>query len=160
MKKYLNLVRHIAWSFHRTTGIDWEELFGEASLAYCEALQSYHSEKSRESTWIFHCVRNRLITFCKEEAKNECLPGVRNWNGTTIPTPDYEFFEDRFDGLNLSEDVKWIIRMVLRNPQRYAINSRKAMGIIGRDLRNRKGWTYHRIWNGMKNLRVELNEIS
>ena len=161
MKKYLNLVRHIAWSFHKTTGIDWEELFGEASLAYCEALQSYQPKKSEESTWIFNCVENKLINFCKVEWRNKNPEGIGRWIETTIPTPNYEFFEDRFGGLNLSEDVKWIIRMILRNPQRYYnVNAFRALGIITRDLRDKKKWQYKRIWAGMTNLRLELNEIS
>ena len=160
MKKYLNLIRYIAWSFHRTTGIDWEELFGEACLAYCEALQSYQPKKSEESTWIFNCVENKLINFCKMEWKHKNPVGIEGWIETTIPIPDYEFFEDRFSELNLSEDVKWIIRMILRNPQRYNVTAFKTIGIITRDLRDKKKWQYKRIWAGMTNLRLELNEIS
>ena len=160
MKDYLNLIRQIAWSFHKTTGIEWDELFGEASLAYCEALRSYQPKKSKESTWIFNCIENRLINFCKMEWKHKNPVGVEKWVETTVPTPDYEFFVDRFSEFNLSVDVKWIIRMVLRNPQRYNQIAFKTIGVITTDLRDKKKWQYERIWAGMRNLRVELSEIS
>lgn len=156
MKKYLNLVRQITWSFHRTTRIDWEELFGEACLAYCEALQSYQPEKSRESTWIFTCIETRLINFCKMERQHKNPVGIEDWCSINSSTPSYEFFEEQFS-IFLSDDVQWIIRMVLRTQERYISNGVRTVGKIRRDLRKKRKWNYDRIDKAMKDLKSELN---
>jgi hypothetical protein len=68
-KNHLNLIRKIAWSFYNTTGIDWQELFSEASLAYCEALKNYDPKKGRISTYLWNCIKSHLLNFIKEERK-------------------------------------------------------------------------------------------
>lgn len=152
MESYLNLIRGIAWSFHHTSGIAWEDLFGEAILAYFEAMESFNPDKSKESTWIWYCVRNHLINFCKKESRHNNIPRVDelDWNRISY-TPNYEFF--------IHEDIKWIIRMVLRNQERYLdLGSRQMLGQIRRDLREKRKWKHQRIWDAMRNLKLELNQ--
>lgn len=66
--KDLNLIRKVAWTFTKKTGMDYDELFGEASLAYSEAIHTY--DPTRGAKFITHaytCMRNHLINFCKKE---------------------------------------------------------------------------------------------
>jgi len=60
MKQYLNLIRQITWSFYYKTGMEREELFSEACLAYCEAMSTYAPAKSKESTWITIRIKQHL----------------------------------------------------------------------------------------------------
>lgn len=45
-----NLIRKISWSFHYTTGVDYNELYAEASLAYCEAMNDWSPERGTKFT--------------------------------------------------------------------------------------------------------------
>jgi RNA polymerase sigma factor (sigma-70 family) len=152
MEKHINLIRHVAWSFHKTTGIKWQDLFSEACLAYCECLRSYNPAKGAQTTWAVHAMRNALINFCKKEKRNLILEGIDDWYVVTF-TPVYEFFEE---SKNLSADTQAIIRMVRENPIRYSGAPRKVRGKIKTDLREVQQWKWTRIWDAMSNLKEEL----
>jgi DNA-directed RNA polymerase specialized sigma24 family protein len=157
MTSYINLIRKITWTFYHTSGIEWEELFSEACLAYYEALSTYDSaKKSKESSWIYLHVKNHLINFCKKECRNRNLINIEDWYFLKSKDPDYEFFKTL---PKVSQDVKLIIEMVLNNPSRYnssEFNDRKSIGFIRHDLREKLNWKFARINNGMRSLRSEL----
>lgn len=165
MTKYINLIRKITWSFHRTTGIEWNELFSEACLAYCEAANSFDDSKtSKESSWMFSCIQNQLTNFCKIEQRNNKASNtleypVREWMNPSSPeNPTYEFYFDD-PTLALSNDVQLIIKMARKNPTRYnriGLTNRTAIGNIRKDLRGKKNWTFPRINKAMQDLRLEL----
>jgi len=155
--KNLNLIRKIAWSFAKTTGLEFDELFSEASLAYVESLRSYNPEKARLSTWAVKIMTNRLITFCMNQDIFVNLP---------------EFFEDIFPGqsnteeeylfkdwiLCLPQDLQLICKIVLETPEEVLAESPKASrGKIIEKLRSLK-WSWPRIWNGIRNIKIALNE--
>ena len=154
----INLARNLAWSFHHISGIDWEELFSEACVAYCEAIQSHKKDQSKETTWIYHCVRSRLISFCKQEMRYQSFETSKfDWY-YNLENPDYEFFENKFE--DVSYDVQWILRMIFQNPTRYYIlPARKMVGLVRQDLRDKLHWKYKRIWKGMRSLRLELSQL-
>ena len=162
MTKYLNLIRKVTWSFHQTTGIEWNELFSEASLAYCESLQSYDPSKQiKESSWIYICVQNQLKNFCKNELRNYSIEHIGFWN-EAWEVPEYEYYEtDRFK--NLSKDTRAIISMVLKNPEDYATpggTSKAVFGILRHNLNHIKGWNWSRVDKSLKVLRLELMTVS
>jgi len=156
MKDYLNLIRETAWSFHRTTGVNWDDLFGEACVAYCQAINA-HENGTAKSTLIFSCIRNRLANFCRSELRNKYIRDI-DWYESSEPEQDFEFFETSIHD-KLSKDSKSIVNMILKNPRRYALPPRKALGKIRYNLRNRKKWNTVRINRGMKKLRKELTEL-
>lgn len=150
--EHINLVRSLAWSFHRSTGINWKELFSEACLAYCEVIKLHNPKKGAQTTWLYRCIQSRLINFCKQEQKYKTPQGVEDWYTTS-----FEVFEELFySDAPLSENTKEIIEMVLQDPLRYALPPRKAIGKIRTDLREQKKWPWPRVWESMKNLRIEL----
>lgn len=164
MKGYINLIRKAAWSFHQTTGIEWDELFSEASLAYCEAIQSYDPKKgnAKESSWIYTCIENKLKSFIALELRTKNIDEfIKDWATTTEQSPEYEFYApDRFK--DLSQDVRSIVYMVLKNPQDYIIQGnppKSVFGLLRRDLNSIKGWTWPRVDKGLAALRLELMNV-
>jgi len=64
----LNLIRKLAWTFAQKTNQEYEELFSEAALAYCEALQTFDPEAGvKATTYAWNCMKNHLINYCKKE---------------------------------------------------------------------------------------------
>jgi len=112
--KELNLIRKIAWSFHKTTNIEWDELFQEACLAYAEALHSYNPKRGKLSTYIWYCIHSHLINL------------IRKWNKTwvkivSIEDVDYDIaiHYQRF-AEELSEEALAIAKLILNNPCKYS----------------------------------------
>jgi DNA-directed RNA polymerase specialized sigma24 family protein len=152
MFKHVNLVRHLAWSFHRSTGIEWKELFSEACVIYFEVVGFRDAEKGAETTWLYRCIQNRLINFCKKEQRFQNPTGIDDWYVNTT-----DVFQELFHPeLKLSEDTKAVIEMVLQDHLRYALPPQKAIVLIRRDLQLKKKWTGPRAWTAMRNLAFEL----
>jgi hypothetical protein len=142
-----NLIRRISWSFHYTTGKDYEELFSEASAAYCEALNDFDDSKGvKFTTYATTRMKNALSTYIKK--MQVCLY-------EELPEPAYKqtaFFElyDQF-----STDAKEVIDRVLRYPHDYLEQPPKmARGQLVRELRQ-EGYTQTRAWNILR----EIKEI-
>lgn len=154
MFKHVNLVRSLAWSFHRSTGIDWKELFSEATMAYFVGIQYHDPKKGAETTWIYQWIRGELINFCKREKRFKNPTGIDDWYTTSTE----DFKEIFLITPTLSPDTKEIIQMVLADPYHFALPPRKAIGLIRKDLREVKRWTWPRIEQAMRNLKLELTE--
>jgi DNA-directed RNA polymerase specialized sigma subunit len=63
-----SLIRKLAWSFHKSTGVDYKELFSEACLAYYESLRSFNPMKGcKKTTHAWTVISNQLCDFVKRE---------------------------------------------------------------------------------------------
>lgn len=150
----INLIRSIAWNFYRSSKVNWDELFSEACLAYCESLRKWSPTKgASQTTWAYVAMRNALINFCKKETKNEIPKDVSDWYSPLV-VPMYEFFQD---DENWTPDTRCIVNMIRENPDRYINSQTTLINQIKIDLREVKKWSWQRIWTGVSNLKLELN---
>ena len=103
----INLIRKIAWSFHNTTGVEWDDLFQEAALAYYEGLSKYKSKEGKISTFMWHVISSRVLDFLRKEKKNIVFsePVEDIFVTTTAYQPS--FFEE------LTKDAQEIAKMIL-----------------------------------------------
>ena len=153
----LNLVRKVAWSFTRTTGQEFDELFSEAALAYLEALKRYDPEKASFSTWAVKFMTNQLISFC---AKEEAYSQFFEFSDTTTlgqenQERDYLFKEWI---VSLPHDLQLICKIIFSAPSEILAESPKASrGRLIRKLRE-CGWSWVRIWDGVREMKRALNE--
>lgn len=152
MFKHVNLVRKICWSFYRSTGIEWKELFSEACSVYFEVINLREPEKGAETTWIYHCIQNRLTNFCKKELRQKNIIGIDYWYDSKIDEGVKEFFAPH---THLTPDTAFVVQMVLKNSLRYALSARRAIKMIKTDLHDR-GWDYARITKAIINLKAEF----
>ena len=137
--KELNLIRKIAWSFSKSCGIDYAELFQEACLSYFEALRSYDSTKAKQSTYLWHSISNRLKNYVKKEkefSENVC-PITKDDDEMVF---DYGVFESlSSDALEVLELAKILPGSHLR---RKAIARQTLKQLLLWD-----GWSYKKINN-------------
>jgi len=154
---HLSLIRKITWSFHNSTGIEWDELFGEAVLCYWEAALSHNPEKAKLTTWTTTCITNRLRTFCK---KQNALSSRRK-NNKPIPQTHSENFFDVHQSavfhemINNSSSTQQIFELIMKEPHQYIGWGGK--GKIKEQLRE-LGWTWEKIWNGFREMKQLLNK--
>lgn len=157
--KNLNLIRALAWKFHHRSGVEFDELFAEASLAYCEALQTYNdSMNCKLTSYAWLVIRNRLVNVCKREQRTTEL---------FAPTDTPEYIADT----NVPEDFLQIIEgwdkeyqeiafIILNDPERFlghTPNFKRGTGPktprqrIRQELRAR-GWTLAQIQRAFKHM--------
>jgi RNA polymerase sigma factor (sigma-70 family) len=149
MEKHLNLIKKIAWSFHsfhHSTGVEWDDLLQEAAVAYFESLETYDKDKGQVTTYVWHCITNRLTNYLKEQEKykahihEEELYHIDEIELTRHPAQiASEFWE------SLTEEAKVIANMILFTPRKYTcLTSAEAKGRITR-IMTKNGWEKEKI---------------
>ena len=146
-KNFEKIVYGIANSFSRSTGQELEELIGEGFIAYCEALQSYKSDKGMsKGSWIFQCVQRHLISWNKQQPFS--LGGEID---IEIETEDRNPARVEFiNGLKiLSRDAQKACDII------FATETTRKQD-IERTLREKESWSWKRIWITGKEIKEYL----
>ena len=149
----INLIRKIVWSFHRTTNIEWDDLFQEAALAYLEAERTYNPKKGKITTHAWYCITNRLKNYIKEQEEykgrkhGEELCSIEDVVLTKHPA---QIASDFWEAL--TEDAKDIANIVLSTPKKFVYstteqNKRRIWNVL-----TFRGWHKHRIKNGLQDI--------
>jgi hypothetical protein len=112
MIENINLIRKIAWSFHKTTGCDWDDLFQEGMIAYFNALGTHDICRGALSTHVWHCVSSHLKNYVKKEREFSFplmdLSEVQRLSITG--TPLWE---------SLSEKAQKALNIIIDNPEKF-----------------------------------------
>jgi len=61
------LLRKLANSYAVTTGVEFDDLFQEAYIAYMQAMKTFDPQKSKLSTYVWKCVSSHLRNYIKLE---------------------------------------------------------------------------------------------
>jgi len=62
-EKHKRMIHERAWSWHRTSRFDFDELLAQANLIYCEARKSFDPEAGTKfSTWLYKRLNHGLGT--------------------------------------------------------------------------------------------------
>ena len=157
--KNINLIRSIAWSFHRTTGIDYQELFSEACVGYYEAVQMYNKKRNCKLTSLaYTLMQNKLKLFCATEQKHRVTDFPEGYDSEHYPLDP---FEERIR--EWPPDCRQLAEIILNRPawfiaetpnfQRKKISPKSTKGRIRKYLRD-KGWEEDRIQNTMQEIAV------
>jgi RNA polymerase primary sigma factor len=163
-KDHLKVVAKIAWSFNKTTGIEFEELYSEGCLALCEAIPEYDPDKDcKLTTFIYRRVQNHLINTVKRygyvKEKFQAIPAEETGWEYGEDDPIIDFNEDLSKVISTAnKDVQQVINLVLQKPEIYGRQKSKfARGQIRNDLRE-LGWTWERIWKTIRDTKFFINE--
>jgi len=63
-QKYIPLIKKKVWQFHRSYGVEVDELEGVANLCFVEAVSDYDPEKATQfCTWLYHKIHYVLLEF-------------------------------------------------------------------------------------------------
>lgn len=148
----INLIRKLAWTYHHRSGIEFDELFAEASLAYCEALNSYNENmKCKLSSYAWLVIRNHLVNVCKQNHRS----GVLYNSAMEVELiPDTNVPESFIDTIKTwGTEFQEIAFIILEDPERFlgsTPNYKRHTGPatpkqrLKQELRNR-GWSVKQI---------------
>lgn len=157
--KYKSLLYRIALSFHATTGLEVEELVGEATIAFLLAFRTFDPKKGELAPRISVCVKHHLCTYIRTQKKfsEVILVDVEEDELLEDPRDDIRQWEEFESFLgSLSKEAKELITLILSAPSEYAgLTSRQARGMLVKTLRG-KGWAWSSIWNTFREIRSAL----
>jgi RNA polymerase sigma factor (sigma-70 family) len=141
----LNLIRKIAMSFSVTTGIDFDDLCQEASLAYLEAMKTYDPDKGKISTYVWHCIHNHLKNYVKieQQENNVSIDDVEIYN-TCEPV---SFFN------SLTIEAMEIAKIIIASPRKFVCMPKDMSIKKLYEILTTKGWKTEKIQSGFSCLK-------
>ena len=144
----INLIRKIAWSFHHSTGMDWDDLFQEASYYYVKALDSYDPSKGvKLSTYMWTAVSNYLKNYLETEQKHRLI-SIDDTDLRYHPAKDpIPFWE------SLTTEAQEIGEYVLRNSMEFVCLKPEDVDFIVYFIFMHKGWSPEKIEAGLLDLK-------
>lgn len=143
----INLIRKIAWSFYHTTGIDWDDLFQEAAIAYLEGLKTYDSDQGAISTYMWKTITSRLINYIKEEQRfSKGFQLIEEY-------PPIVHHDDNFLQ-GLTKDAEEIANIVLNSSKRFGELKYSDVRDRVYHLMRVREWTFPRITQALKELEL------
>lgn len=158
MKQHINLIKKIAWSFHRfhySTGVEWDDLLQEATIAYFEAMKTYDKSKGKPTTYIWYCLSNRLHNYLKEQEKYKAIKHQKEicrLDDVEITQHPAQEASDFWE--SLTEEAKIIAGIIICTPRKYTCLTRtEAEERITRIMTN-MGWKEQRINTAINCLRT------
>jgi len=150
----VNLIRKIAWSFHRSTGLDWDDLFQEGYLAYMLALKTYDPTKNiKITTHAWHCIVSHLKNYLKEEKGwRNPLDHIDDIKLTKHPAVTASPFWE-----GLSDDAQQIADLIIRRSAMFiGPPPHEAYKRIYATMEGR-GWSRTRTRKGIKELTLSCH---
>lgn len=168
---YLDAMRKIAWSFHRTTGLPFEDLLSATYECFVRATKSYNPEKSQFTTYLHIACRNNLINYCHsayQMTEHNRAPNTPFlWEASHLLSEQVDYRDPekicimRETLRTLPEEAKMIAKMVLESPSDFLAcgdRPKLARGAVKDKLRE-MGWSWSKIWQGFKDLKYVLSQI-
>lgn len=166
--KHERLIARICWSYHYTTGIDFEELMAEGLAAYCEAVHTYDPQRGKLTKRVSTLVNQRLCRYLARERRNN-HDSFDHWMNSENQD---DYWENRYNipavfalpyvelQLSMGADVRVIADMILEDPYAFlSVPPKIARGVVVNRLRNR-GWKWPRIWRAMRLIKDLLNKTA
>ncbi len=166
MTNHLDLIRKVVWRYVKTNpGLEYEDLFSEACIAYLEGIDKFDPRKGKASTFVWTIVSNRLNALVRKEysrMSEEQLSEDMEAGEYLDPgaTPEQSFIaHERWMAFveQLSPEARVICDMVVNEHEIYlpTHQPKKCRGILLQTLRDRK-WTWNQIWDTFREVKDAL----
>ena len=157
-KKFEPMLHKLAWSFHRTTGLEVDDLFSEACVGFLRAFRTYDSTKGELGVRVWVMVSNHLSSYIRTQ-RSKPLPVYEFMeDGMEDPRKDIEAQEDFADMVGrMSEEAQTLVRVVLSSPEEFLqASARATRGSLTRFLRG-QGWSVETVARCFREVKAVLN---
>lgn len=167
----LNLIRKVAWDVHSITGFEFEELFSEASLKYCELRWLKGDKAGKFSVFAYKSMKNHLISFVMKEKQmkdffvrmddlllDAGMAEMEVDEGIDAAIETKMQYEYQFE--SLEADLQVIADLILNDPKAEYDNipPKCARGLLRQQLR-KLGWVYPRINSALQKFNSQIDVI-
>lgn len=176
---YRNLLQQLAWSVHKSTGIEQEELFGIGSLAFVSASRNYDPELHWTfSTYLTNCARNAMLSCASRESRSIQTTEMPTEMIDDSPPPDRFIRFSEMLSL-MSEGAQTVCRIIFNSPAeildavccnsngddwssivaRRTWTGRKAIPSAIRRYMMKNGFTSPQVYRAFREVREGLREM-
>lgn len=161
---HMNLIYERAWSFHRTTGINFDDLVSVADQAYAEKEKEFNPDYGvKFTTFMYKALTNKLTDYCRE-LKSVPVYCHEEILQNQSCQPDFDRILGKVPEINpkLNPDVKELIKVILDNQNEFKEQQKENRGILRRILRQKYGWAHGKISATFLLIQreIKLNHIS
>lgn len=147
--KDLDLIKKLAWTFHKSTGVELDDLIQEAAYAYLKAKKEFKPEKGKFSVFVWICMTNHLKNYL-----NEIRPNLRK-NINLVSFEDVSYapsYTPSFLFESLGKEAQQIVNIIFTSPKLYyTLDPAQAKKRIIKVMKN-KGWDMPAICQGIYDL--------
>jgi DNA-directed RNA polymerase specialized sigma subunit len=148
MQSYINLLRKIAWSFHKTSGLEWDDLFSETIQSYYKAMEEYDPRKGKITTHITTHITLHMINYLKA-VKEKNMESIDDtdllYQPANNPSPFWE---------GLTKDANEIAKIVLASSQKFVCLDLNQVEERITNIMSCQGWSNKRIELALYDLKV------
>lgn len=160
----LDLIRKVTWSFvKKHPGLEFDDLFSEASIACLEAEHKYDPDRGDKSTFIWRVVSNRLTKLLSQDVRyheTEMLHSRVEYADEVSPSPEQELMkEERWAEMvdSMSVEAQSICELAIHGEEYLPVDKpKKCRGQIIQMLRD-SGWSWSRIWSGLAEVKQQAS---
>jgi len=160
----LLLLRKIAWNFvQRCPGLEFDDMFSEACVAYLHCVHRYDPSRGNMSTFLWHSVTNHLNTLLSKssfymENSSELPESIQDPN--TGPEEAVLARERWTEWWNmLTPEARVIVELTFSKADSAPTDKPKLFrGVLVKALRSR-GWSWTRIWKGLREVKLAVARL-
>jgi DNA-directed RNA polymerase specialized sigma24 family protein len=158
----MKMIRKLAWSFHRTTGLEIEDLIQEACFIWLKEQNGkrYDCRKSAFNTFAYLCMQTHLATIATKEKRRVKTADVNEMLADKSPQPNQraEFMSEL---KTLSEDAKIVMRIIFDSPYEFlCITKRRSEKNVVKTLVSKYDLPLKTAKDAVKEIRAMLGNSS
>ncbi|NIU01127.1 MAG: hypothetical protein GWN01_09435 [Nitrosopumilaceae archaeon] len=165
MEIELNICRKLAHSFHKTTGLNFDDLFQEACCAYLQAVKNpqYDPRKMAKTSYAYMKVKQHLILYLNQEKRHH--PVLGEWVEEKFLIDSLSYSPEKyaiFGSLikSLSKEALTVLNMVFESPHEFLeINSLHRQQAVRSRLIQTQGWSEKKAYEILHELRKVKREL-
>ena len=154
------IIYKLAWHFHRSTGLDYNDLVSVGNVAYCTARDGYVDDRGAKfSSFLYTCAKNAMSRFTKLEYREKCPDLDEAFNAQVQPNIRALIFHDNVK--SLSKEARQVLALLfIAGEEAFGLTDEimrehpfKQRKHIKHALAKKAGWSGYRIKNTMKEIR-------
>lgn len=159
-----DMIKHLCWLFHQKSGVEFDELHGQANLIFMELLESYQEDVAKFTTYLSFILPRGLYDYTYKILRKQSSHTYDNTLVEGLSSfqefPTNEFLED------LSYDCQVIFHLIMYSPkeiQDMAFNKKQGQMLfkeyLASILETQFNWTPFKIKNQFKIMKDVVNAI-
>jgi DNA-directed RNA polymerase specialized sigma subunit len=162
-EKMMLTAKGIARKVHFRTGVPFEDLIGEANLAYVQCLKNYDPEKGDFKAYFGASCFNGMVQFCQKEYSGLMIPYDEEYAPHQNPATEETFLSDLYD--SLSAEAKEMVNTILECPEEMTkmafknAQKRITKGVLRGFFTEYRGWSHKVIAGCFAEIKGVLNGI-
>lgn len=143
--KHLKMIKKIAWSFHLSTGLDYDDLFQEACLIWLDNSCLWNPGKGKITTFMWCVITGGLRNWLKKD-KRYSAPLEEMSKKADRPVYQVPYYE------LLSVEASAIAEIIVLCPDKFASSPKpEVINRVERIMVN-NGWNLGAIKSGVRHL--------